>query len=485
MRSQNNTVRYLSLEETQASDRVDNDTLLKKESSIFNVKKAVRQMANINLIGHTIPHAWYQHVVLPNGAPDPIAIILLSDIVYWYRPEVQEKNGSLWYKKRFKADQLQRSIGYFVANFGFSKRQVSDALSRLEEQGIIVRELRTIMRSHCKIPNVLYIAINADKIAEISQLKAKFLPDHDERNDNDFFNDEMLEDDNAQRYEDDDFSDFYTAEKPKNSVPAPISVSPTKSAVRTTLNANRSYAKGATYTKNTTKISTKNTAAEATGGFEAPLKAQHIAAAAANHSQQNNTTPVGNPDTPQTPNVSCVTLSVAELRIGDALTESQKAHLAKRLSTLSLDAITTQRLAAEIEAGLLDPQCFIKSGNDYHRKLNAIFKTLQQGQWTPPASFASPDEAQKARVLSEEQKALNAALREYDRHYNSYLNLNSKRNALTQNDTKATWNYVILMVKNEWQKLRSTYDTIRQSFPAATIAPIPAVPADFLEAAHA
>jgi hypothetical protein len=73
---------------------------------------AVKAMAKINISGDIIPKIWYKKLKYPSGKPYLIAIIILSDIVYWYRPtEIRDENtGSIiGYKKKFKADKLQRN----------------------------------------------------------------------------------------------------------------------------------------------------------------------------------------------------------------------------------------------------------------------------------------------------------------------------------------------------------------------------------------
>ena len=114
----------------------------------------------LNFSGNIIPHTWYQHITFENGKPDLLAIIFLSEIIYWYRPEIvkNERTGELiGYKKKFRADKLQRSINSFATQFGCSKRQAAAALKRLEEKHLITRELRTIETTAGKLGNVLYI----------------------------------------------------------------------------------------------------------------------------------------------------------------------------------------------------------------------------------------------------------------------------------------------------------------------------------------
>ncbi|WP_050632369.1 hypothetical protein [Bacillus andreraoultii] len=49
----------------------------------------VDEMSHLTLSGNVIPNAWYQKIILPNGKAHLTAILILSDIVYWYRPTIE------------------------------------------------------------------------------------------------------------------------------------------------------------------------------------------------------------------------------------------------------------------------------------------------------------------------------------------------------------------------------------------------------------
>lgn len=130
--------------------------------SISLPTQTVLDIGAIHITGNVIPANWWRHIVLPSGRPDSTAIVLLSDIVYWYRPsEIRnESTGALTgYRKRFHGDKLQRGYQAFADQFGFSKRETTDALKRLRDAGIIELELRTITTSEGMVMNnVLYIS---------------------------------------------------------------------------------------------------------------------------------------------------------------------------------------------------------------------------------------------------------------------------------------------------------------------------------------
>ena len=68
--------------------------------------ETVDRMTNFGITGNVIPHAWYRTIVKDNGRPHLLAIELLADIVYWYRPqEIRDEHTGhlLRYQKKFPA----------------------------------------------------------------------------------------------------------------------------------------------------------------------------------------------------------------------------------------------------------------------------------------------------------------------------------------------------------------------------------------------
>lgn len=47
----------------------------------------VDQMGVLNISGNVIPQIWYKTITKTTGKPYLLAITLLADIVYWYRPK--------------------------------------------------------------------------------------------------------------------------------------------------------------------------------------------------------------------------------------------------------------------------------------------------------------------------------------------------------------------------------------------------------------
>jgi len=128
---------------------------------------SVDAIGQLHLEGNILPHTWYESIKFDNGKPDLVGILILSEIVYWYRPVYvkDESTGQFkGVKKRFKADLLQRSYDSFSEQFGISKRQATDAVIRLEKLGFIQRHFRTIEANNTKLSNVLFVELKHENV---------------------------------------------------------------------------------------------------------------------------------------------------------------------------------------------------------------------------------------------------------------------------------------------------------------------------------
>ncbi|ERM91528.1 hypothetical protein O163_10175 [Caldanaerobacter subterraneus subsp. yonseiensis KB-1] len=136
------------------------------------INPEVLKIAKINLEGNIIPQQWYRHITYPSGKPNPIAVTLLAEIVYWYRPVIERDpitGEVIGYRKKFKGDKLQRSYQSFADQFGFSKRQVQDAMKRLVELGLIRIEFRNIKtETGLVLTNVMYVEPVTEEIERIT-----------------------------------------------------------------------------------------------------------------------------------------------------------------------------------------------------------------------------------------------------------------------------------------------------------------------------
>lgn len=143
----------------------------------YPINEIVNQVKDIAITGNVIPHHWYQALTFApdkkgRRRPNHVAVTLLADIVYWYRPvEVRcEHTGQfLRYDKKFKADFLQRSKEAFAVAFGFTKREVGDALKFLEDKGLIKRHYRTVLVGDVRASNILFIELIPEALREIQK----------------------------------------------------------------------------------------------------------------------------------------------------------------------------------------------------------------------------------------------------------------------------------------------------------------------------
>ncbi|MGD6845257.1 DnaD domain-containing protein [Bacillus infantis] len=133
---------------------------------------AVDDMNQLNIQGNVVPMQWYKNITFKNNKPNFVAITLLSDIVYWYRPTVvrDELTGQIVEtKKKFKADMLQRNYQAFSDQFGFTKRQVKEAMDFLVEHNLVVRQFRDIKAaSGISVNNVMYLEPVVENIKKIT-----------------------------------------------------------------------------------------------------------------------------------------------------------------------------------------------------------------------------------------------------------------------------------------------------------------------------
>ncbi len=132
----------------------------------------VDAVGQINLVGNVVPETWYAAICHKNGKPNMNAIMILSDIVYWYRPKENrnEFDGSVSFEKRFTDEEfLQRSYKQLSLKFGISERQAKDAVVFLEkETGIIRRHFKQVKTGYSILSNVMFIELLPDRLHEIT-----------------------------------------------------------------------------------------------------------------------------------------------------------------------------------------------------------------------------------------------------------------------------------------------------------------------------
>ena len=138
----------------------------------------VDQISEMNFTGNIIPAEWFRTLRGPNGKPMLLAIDILSDILYWYRPtEIRdERTGALvGYKKKFKKDFLQRSYRQIEDQFGVSKKQAMLALDFLCRKGVIKKHLvDETTKDGMKLHNNMYLELVPEKLKEITYIQRSY-----------------------------------------------------------------------------------------------------------------------------------------------------------------------------------------------------------------------------------------------------------------------------------------------------------------------
>ena len=132
----------------------------------------VDAMGTINISGNVIPAVWYRTITKENGKPYLLAIVILADIVYWYRPSEVRDQGTghiLGWKKKFSDDMLRQSYQYYADLLGESKKTIKTAMDKLEKLQVIRREFRTVTYGDGLVcNNVMYVELNPEMLYRLT-----------------------------------------------------------------------------------------------------------------------------------------------------------------------------------------------------------------------------------------------------------------------------------------------------------------------------
>ena len=133
----------------------------------------VDAIGKLNITGNVTPESWFRTVVNSNNMPSMNAILILSEIVFWYRPreERDEKTNITVYKKRFRDDDYVQ-LGYeqLCKKFNLSKKQVREGLILLESLGVIKRHCRNVQTAMGTLHNVLFIELIPEGLEAITYI---------------------------------------------------------------------------------------------------------------------------------------------------------------------------------------------------------------------------------------------------------------------------------------------------------------------------
>lgn len=67
----------------------------------------VDSLRGIEFTGNIIPTNWYKTITNDKGKPDLTAIVILADILYWYRPSIVRTDGLT--QEEYLRKKIQRS----------------------------------------------------------------------------------------------------------------------------------------------------------------------------------------------------------------------------------------------------------------------------------------------------------------------------------------------------------------------------------------
>lgn len=135
------------------------------------ITPVVAAIGQMHFEGNIIPHTWYKAISYPNGKADVNAILILAEIVYWYRPTIERDEATgevVSIRQKFREDMLQRHYQSFADQFGLTKRQCQDAIGRLIAKGLVRRELRTVDTPQGKLGNVPYFEPVVDALQRMT-----------------------------------------------------------------------------------------------------------------------------------------------------------------------------------------------------------------------------------------------------------------------------------------------------------------------------
>ena len=141
-------------------------------SNLFDTgSETVNRMCRLQFTGNVIPSTWYHTIKKETGKPNLNAIIILADIVYWYRPvEIRDEvTGQLCgFKKKFQADILQRNYQQLADQFGITKRDAVNAVVELEKLGVVTRVFRTVSIKGQLYSNVMFLDLDVDVLIQLT-----------------------------------------------------------------------------------------------------------------------------------------------------------------------------------------------------------------------------------------------------------------------------------------------------------------------------
>jgi hypothetical protein len=122
----------------------------------------VVSLEDLSLAGNLIPHSWYHKITNSRGQPDSNAIIILAEIVYWYR---STKKGN---SHKFYGASLQLGYDHFINKLNFTRDQIRNALKKLEELNLVYRAFKTESKFGSNYSNIMFLELKIETLRSIT-----------------------------------------------------------------------------------------------------------------------------------------------------------------------------------------------------------------------------------------------------------------------------------------------------------------------------
>jgi hypothetical protein len=118
----------------------------------------VDRIGQMHFEGNIIDHRWTQHPLLklPNGKLNGPALLVLADLVYWFRPSLIRDpvtNQIIEVRKKFREADFWKDYASWADSLGLTKRQVQDAIAFLKKHGLIRFRTGTVQLHHGAFTN--------------------------------------------------------------------------------------------------------------------------------------------------------------------------------------------------------------------------------------------------------------------------------------------------------------------------------------------
>lgn len=404
----------------------------------YDTYKTIEAISNIDFTGDLVPHSWFQHMLLPTGKADLLGIQILADIVFWYRKKSARHPGQS--AKKFHGDMLQHNASYYAEKFRHTKRQIRDAIKRLETGGFIERQFRTVgLGVGSKLlGNLQYLAPIVTAIAAMQTHRAQTpLQTNTVNQDLNHFA-EPSEDSSTRHVRITDTtninaetstSEFTDESAPElNSMPnhLPKHAEPVAHEITTPPKITVSNAQKPTdysVLRKPTRMPATNHDAEQSVTNEHHSLDSKTTQSIANQSQQS--LAAARQTHPQktfrmSPRVVPSPGKLVDPIIGRMLTPSQISFINGAANGLAYTrGLNVNNLIDHISKTLLDPTCFTQASSDFVKKTNTIMKAIRDNPVgiTPPtatkSSAAASAEQNQQQALQQELSHLLADLRHW------------------------------------------------------------------------